>query len=244
MKPFQHITYSVNLGPLWQGGAVDHQDRQPQLPCGDQLGPGPAATGILADDQVDGMIAQQGGVTLNGEGAAIHRNAVAGQGRRNVGGIDQTQQVMMLRCRPEFGQMHPPKCQHDPLRRPVQRTDGSTNIRHMAPVIAGAGDPGRAAKRDQRHVGHCGGLYSVLADPGSKGMGCVDQVGDCVIAQIICQSRYPAKAAHADSHGLLARVPHPSGIGQRGGQSSLGKVLGQFAGFGRAAKDQDVRHGG
>ena len=168
---------------------------------------------------------------------------MAGEPKDLDGIVDQSEQVMVLRLRGEFGKMHPADRQHDPARRPGQRGDGAGHIRHPLPGVAGFRLPRWARQGDQRHTGLLRGLHRVGAHLRGKRVGGIHQMGDGVVVQIRHQPRHAAKAANAHRDGLLPGTLDPAHIGQGGRDARIGQGAAQGAGLGRAAKDKDIGHG-
>ncbi len=242
-QPVQNLVKPGCGAARGQGWTVDHDDGQAQLPRGDQLGAGPRATGILADDPGYAMLHKKRRVALKCEGAAIDQNMVVGQRWRRLRRIDQTQKIVMLWLRGKTGQMHAPDGQQDTLARAAKGRNRSGDIGDMGPVIALFGGPCRAGEGDKRRARGGSGLHGMFAHLRCKRMGRVDQMGDGLFAQVARQPLWPAKATAADRNRLRSGARHAACVAEGRGQARLGQGLHQSRGLGRAAKDKDVVHG-
>lgn len=242
-QPGEHLFRTVDLGSARKDRAVDHQHRQAQVPGRDQLGLGAGAAGILAHHQVDGMILQQAHVGFDREWPAIDDQAVMGQGRALSRFVHEAQQIMMLGLGGEGIDMHSSQRQHDVPRRTLQSRDGRGDVAHMAPGVAGAGNPSRPGKREQLDTCEARGRDGIGAHGRSEGVRGVDQMGYLVFAQVGGQPRDAAKAADAHGNRLGQREPRPASIAQHSRDVPVRKQTGQRAGLGRAAEQEDVAHG-
>lgn len=243
MKPAHHPRY---IGPAVagrQGGPVDHQGSKAELARGNQLGLGPAAAGVFGDNQRDPVAVQQLQIIGGQKRAARDLNTVLRQGEWVGWRIDEAQEIMVLRLAGEIAQVLPPDGKEDPLRRATQSLNRSRNIGQVLPVIAGASRPGRPLQRQKRRAGDCAGGKRIAADLRGKGMGGVDHRRDLVIAEKCGQPVRPAKAADALRDRLGARGLGPARIGEQRRPAHGGHRLGQLAGLGRAAEDEELLHG-
>lgn len=244
IDPCQHIADVMDGLRLWQGWPVDHEDGQAERPRRIDLRTRACASSIFGDDQVYAVGAHQGEITLQREGAAIHGQVMTRQRGRRIWRIDEAQQIMMLRLGGEGFDMHAPERQHDAPGRPVERADSARNVRDMGPAVALPRLPFRTIEDQMSDLRLLRSRNGVGADRRGEGVGRVDQVGEPLRLQEYRQSSSAAKAAYAHRQRLRARVAGASGIAQHGALTALGKGLGEGARFGRAAKDQDVAHGG
>lgn len=243
MQPVDHRLDALCNQPVGQVWSVDQDHRQVQHPGRRQLGIGTAATGILGHDSVDVMGLQQVRIAVSGKGATGDDNRCVRQRQRAIGWINQPEQVMMLGLAGKGRQMYPANRQKHPARRASQRFCRACHIGHLGPAVAGALKPRWPLQRDQGNTGGQGGIDRVVAHPGGKGVGRVDQMSDGVVTQIAHQPFGAAKAAGAGRYWLLARIGDTPGIGQGGGQTGAGAGCGQQACLGSAAQYEDIRHG-
>lgn len=233
----------MGLRAVGQGGAVDHQDRNLQLARGDQFCLCAGAARILGHNQIDAMRLHQPLVRGHIKRATVDDDMVVGQGGWGLRRIDQTQKVAMRRPGRESMQMHPPEGQHDGAPWHVEGGHGSRDVRNMRPQIAIACDPCRAGQRQQRRARKPGCAHRIGADRGGERMGCIDQMGDMMCAQILCQPVRAAKPAHAHRHRLGFRAINAACVAEGRGQARAGQFGDKACGFYRAAEDKDVLHG-
>lgn len=243
MQPAHHIFRGVDFHPVGQSGPVDHQHRQAKLARGDQLGFGARAARILAYQQLDGVGLHQLPVVLNREGAAIDNQGVVGQGGCVVRRIDEAQQVVVLRLRGEGVHMHAPQRQHDAAGRPRQRGDRAVDVGNAAPAVSGHGLPPGPGQRDDGNAHLPCRRYRMRAHRRGKGVGGIDEMGDCVVAQIGDEACHTTEAADPYRHRLRAGIIRSAGIAERCRDARVRQQSRQRAGLRRAPQQEDVGHG-
>jgi hypothetical protein len=101
----------------------------------------------------------------------------------------------------------------------------------------------QAGERDQRDPGLRRGGGRMPAHLRGEGMGRIDQMGDAVVANIAHQPVDPAEPADPGRDRLRFGVGHPAGIAQHRRIAARGEQRRERARFGRAAEDEDGRHG-
>ena len=243
IDPRQHIGDVMNGLRLWQGWPVDDEDGQAERSRRVDLGAGALPSGIFGDDQINGVIAHQGKVSVQRERAAIHQQMVAGQCGWHVWRIDEAQQIMMLRLRGEGFDMHAPECEHDAAGRAVERSHRAGDVRHTGPAITLPRHPFRTGEHQVRDVRGARSGSGIGADRRSKGMGRVNEVSKSSRLQERGQPFSAAKAADTHRHRLGTGIAGPSGIAQHRPLAAFGQSFRQLARLGGAAQDQDVAHG-
>ncbi len=209
---------------------------------GIQLGARARAARILGDDHLDAVFAQQGQFARRREGAAIHDQMMVGPGRRR-GGIDEAQQVEMLRGLGKVADGLAAKCQEHARRVGAERSDRLFGIRHADPAITGAFHPFGSGQREQRHARPLRRRNRIGADPRGEGVGRVDQMRHAFALQVIGQPLDPAEPADAYRDRLGAGVLGAARIAQHRAYPALRQRGGQRARLGRAAEQKDMAHG-
>ena len=194
-QPHQHIFRAIAFGPVRNDGAINHQDRQAQIPRRDQLGLSALPASVLAHHQIDGVRLHQCAVACCGERPAIDDQGVMGQARRLVWRIDKAQQIMMLRLGSEGCHMHPAQRQHDAAGRACQRCHRTVDAGNAGPAVSGDRLPRPAGQRYMRHSGQTGRLHGMAAHRCGKGVGRVDHMGDGIAPQGLDQTFGAAEAA-------------------------------------------------
>lgn len=242
-NPLEHLVRSMKLTANGKGRAIDQEYRQSQLPRRHQFGLGTVAAGILADHQIDGMVAQQAGVVFDAERPAIDHECVPRQNRRPVRCIDEAQKIVMLRLGDECFHMHPAKCQQNPAGGAGKRLDRVGDVGDAGPVVSRDRVPRGTGEGGMGHVGDPGSFHGMRAHDRCERMRGVDQMGDAMIDQIRRQPRNATEAADANGHRLRARSLGASGVADRGRHPAFGQQASKSAGFGRSAQHQDIRHG-
>ena len=225
---------------------VNQNDWQPKAARGQQLGLGTASTRVLGNDMADAMLCQQRAIAFWRERPARHKNSAIGQDLRVRGlrsrGIDQSQQVMVLRFCGKTCQVLLANRQKHPRRGVGQGGTGSLHIGHRQPIVTRSRMPWRALITQQRHARFGTGGNRIAAHSCSTRMGGIDKMGDGLGLQIADQSRHAAKSANACGQWLCYGGFGSSGIRKHRVDPSLGQGAGEQAGFGGAAKQKDARH--
>jgi len=242
-EPGHHIFGAINLCPVWNGRAVYHQHWQAQLSRGDQLGLGALPAGVLAHHQIDGMDLHQAAVTCGGEWPAINDQAVTRQGGQLLRRVHETQEIMMLRLGSESCHVHPSQRQHDAAGLPGQRGNRAFDVRNAGPAVTGDGLPSPTCQRDMGHTSQPGGFHGMDAHRRGKGVGCVNQMGHAMAAQIVRQPRNTAESTNTHRHRLGTGIFRPSGIAERRRNAPCREQSGESARLGCAAQQEDIRHG-
>lgn len=242
-KPRQHRIDRMNLPALRQFGTLDHQHRQPHLASCRQLGHGALTTGVLADQALNAVLAQQVEVTLQAEGAAVDGDGVMGQRGSRLGSVDQTQQIVMLGLCREGGEMHAADGQQYSLGRAGERIHGGFNAVDSLPAVARHRLPGGTSQGDEFHIAVCCGLYGMAAHLCGEGMGGIHQMGDAVLRQPGPQPLDATEASNAGGQWLGLWCGDSPGIAEHGGNRATSEGRGQGAGFAGASQNQDFAHG-
>lgn len=242
-QPDEHIFRAIALGPARNGGTVDHQDRQAQIPCGDQLGVGAVPASVLAHHQIDGVGLHQLAVACGGEWSAINDQAVMGQAGRLLWRIDEAQQIMMLRLGGEGSHMHPSQRQHDAAGLPRERRHCAVDVGNAGPAVTGDWLPRPTGQRHMGHPSQTGCFHGMDAHHRGKGVGRVNQMGHPMVAQIVRQPDHAAEPANAHWHQLSAGIFCSPGIAERRRDALRHKQTGERGRFGRATQQEDIRHG-
>ncbi len=225
------------------GGSVDQDDRKAKGACGAKLCLRPHATGVLGDDHVDPVVAQQGKVAFDREGTSGDDGMGVGQ-RQGIGRrIDKAQKIVVLRGLGESGQGLATDGKEHPVRALTQCFDGSFMIGDKGPVVAFACSPWRAFQSDQGRVGFGAGGDGIRAHLSGERVGRVDHIGDGFGLDIGLKAFDAAKAADADGQRLGDLGFGTAGIGIDGIHACISQRAGHLRGFGGSAQKKDTRHG-
>lgn len=228
---------------LWQGRAVDQNDRNPQGSGRFQLSLRPHTTRVLGDDMGDAMGLKQYQIIRLGKRAARNDGLRVRQGQRPLRWIDQPQKVMVLGARGKGRKVLLANRQEDPRRVRGQGFDSGLNVRHRLPAIPRTGNPRGAFKRTEANAGLRGGGDGIAAHPGGERMGRVNQMADLFGPQIVHQPRDPAKPADARGQGLGHRGGGAPGIGKDRLNTRVGHGPRERCCFGGSAQKKDAVHG-
>ena len=126
--------------------------------------------------------------------------------------------------------------------RGAERGDGFGSAIDQCPAVAGLLLPGGAAQCDGGHAGKARGFGRVGGNLRGIGMGRVDQEIDDAFGEVVGKAFRAAKPAGADRHTLSNRIFGTASERQRDVVAG-GELTGKLAGFGGAAKDEDLFHG-
>ena len=242
MKPGQNLRHAIDPWPVGHKGAVDQDDGQGQGAGSVQLGARSGAASVFGDDMGDAVGLQQVKVALQCKRAARDKGCGLRQGQ-GCGVIDQPQKVMMLRFYGEIFQVLSPDCQEHAGGIIGQCRDRTRHVGHKMPKVALRCLPRGAFKGDKRGFGQGCGLHRVAAHLGGEGMGCVDEMGDGVLVQVIHQPRHPAKAADPLQQGLAQGPFGATGVGKNRVNPLICQGFRQIRRLGCATKQKDAGHG-
>ena len=241
--PVQNLLDSADFVSLRRVGPIDHEYRQAKPTGGIDLGTGAFAAGIPGYHKVNPTGFEKGTLCRFSKWPTINDDIVTWQRGGLFRGVDESQEVVMLRSGFEDGDSRSPDGKENPPGRVAKRPDGSCHVRHSGPAVAGAGRPRRSCKRDQGHASGCTRRDRVPAYLCGERVGGVDQVRDGMVLEIRGQARCSAKSTGAGRQGLCDGIRHATGVGERGTQPHGGDVRCKGARLGGAAQDQEIlRH--
>lgn len=242
-EPAKHVLDGADFGPRGQDGTLDHEHGQSQYARRDQLGHCPRAPGIFGYDEVDRLLPHQRQIACDAKRSAVDHDVMIGQSDRPIGLIDETQQIAMLRLRGECIDMHAAERKHHAPTRSSQRSDGRVDIADALPCVAVLRRPGRPCDSKMRDTGLRRRRKRMAAHLRGEGMRGIDQMGYSVSTKIAHEAIDATKPADPHGHRLQLRVRDAAGIAEHGRDTASRKSGRECTGFGRAAKDQDGRHG-
>lgn len=243
VQPAHDFGHAAGSVARRDGGSVDQDDRQAKGAGGAQLCLRPRAPGVLGDDHVDLVVAQQGKVAFDRVGASGNDSMGVRQ-RQGIGRrIDKAQKIMVLRGLGESGQGLAADGKEHPVRGLTQRFDGSFRVGDKGPVVAFARSPWRAFQSDQGGSSYGTSSDGVSAHLYGEGVCRVDQMSNGFGFQVFRQSRDAAEPADADGKGLGDRGLGTAGVGINRVHVRIGQRAGHRGGFGGSAQKKDTRHG-
>ncbi len=242
-QPGHNLGHAAGQIARRQGRAVDHYHPNPQDSCRIKLGPRPAATRILGNDQADPAALQQRQIISRGEGSARDHRFGIRQGQCRRRRIDKAQQVVVLRHPGKGPQILLADRQKNPGPRLGQGRDCCADIFHMVPVIAWFRSPGRALKGQKRGLADGAGFNGIPAHLRREWVGCIDDMSNLFGPEPVRQPRRPAKAADTHRQGLRGRAFRATGIGKHGIQPRGRDGMGKLGSFGCAAQNEEACHG-
>ena len=242
-NPVQDLFDGADFVSPRRFGPVDHEHRQAEPPGGIDLGAGAFAAGVPGNEKVDPVRFQKGALSRFGKRPSIDDDVVMWQRGARVRGVDEPQEIVMLRDGLEDRDFRSPNGKENPPGRTVKRSGRSGHVRHPGPSITWAGRPRRSCKRDQGYVGGCAGRDRVPAYLRSVRVGGVNQMRDGMVLEIVDQARCAAESAGSGRQWLCDRSGYATSIGERGAQPHGGDARGKGARLGGAAQDQEIwRH--
>lgn len=239
-QPVQHLRTGLNLAPAGHDGTLDHDDRDLQCARGVNLGPRRRPPGILGHDHLNPVIPQKREVGLVPKRTAVENNVMVRQVWRDLRGVDQTQQIVMLWLRRKGRKVQTPQGQHDALRRGAKSVNGLRNICHSRPKITSLLHPGRSGQRDQWRSRCSTSLRGVAAHLCGEGMGRVNHMGGVAFAQKPNQTVNSAKSAYAGRKWLSLGAGHAPGIGKDTLFARSSQIMRQGRAIGGSAQNEKV----
>lgn len=243
IQPVQDILKPRAGGTLWYSRPVDHHNSQTERTRSVQFGPCASATGILRHDEVNPVFAHQRLVFIRLKWPTGDHDIDIFKGQRSFGGINEADQVMMVRLRGKIRQVLLANRQKNALRVTRQGRDGTGDIRDMLPLVALPGLPRRALERRQWNAAPRAGLHGIGAHLRGKGMRGVDDCRNVFAAQIGHKTIHTAKATDTCGQRLCDGRQGAPGIGEHRVVAAVGQGPRQARGFACAAQNKDTWHG-
>ncbi len=190
---------------LRQSGALDHDHRDSKSAGSGDLAIGSGTTGVLGNDDLDGVLLKQSTLVSLSEGTT--RRDVVGMwnAKRRLDRIDTADEIAMLRGSLQRGEFVSPQRHENPARRGSERLDRFGHASHGLPDVTALMLPGGAAQRDQWNARKGRGTRGIVRNAGRIGMRRIDQQAEAFIAQIGGQTIGPAEAPNPCRHGLSHR---------------------------------------
>lgn len=239
-EPVHHLCHTMSFTSYGCERAVDHQDRDLQVPCSGKFRSGARATRVFGNHEVDAVLCDQSPVCGLGEGTPIHDHTVVGKGGHHLWWIDEAEQVEVLRIWREVGQVHTADSKHHASRRLIECGNSGRDIGDMVPVIARFGTPWGTSQSDQRRVRLSASRHGVPAHLDRERMRRVNHMGDAVLTQIRHEPRDATEAPCALRQRLTNRAIHPACEGDGGLDLCFGKTAAQRGGLGGSAEHKQV----
>lgn len=207
-----------------------------------QLGLGADTTSVLGDYMGYPVALKQGEVVCKPEGAARDQGCGVGQRQGAFGRIDQTQKIVVLGFGGKSAKRLFADGQKDTARIIGQGGNSGLYIRNHVPVIARPRHPGRTHQCAQRHAGCGAGGYGIAADLCGKGVCGIDDMGDLIGADVICQPRIATKSTDAGWQRLRDGLFGSARVGKDCIYPGARQFPRQRRRFGRATQEKDSRH--
>lgn len=234
------------LGPIKcrtcrQIGPLDHDHRQAQFSCRDQLGARTRAPGILGNDMGDTVTDHQIKILFDAERSARNHD-IGLRKRQSVPGHVHQPQKVTVRIIGEGGQILPSDCQENPRPGIRQGGGGTREAGDIMPSIPCFGPPCGPRQPQQRNRGSLAGQKGVMADLRGKRVGRIHHLPDIRLDQIAGQPVHAAEPANALRQWLGTRGFGATGIGKYRIHLCIRQQPRKAAGFGGAAQQKDSRH--
>jgi len=223
------------------GRAGDHDNLDAEQAGGLDLGISGRTTAVLGDDSVDAIFPHELDLAFEREGAAVEHVFDVSQSERRIDGIDAAHDVEMLRGDLRMVGTLSACRQKDAPRGWAERGDGSGDVRHDMPMIAGFRNPLRTDERDGGNAAAFRCRRAIGRNTLGEGMGGVDQQIVASRRQEFGKAFRAAEAADADGDGLFSGCPRAAGQRQQDVEIvSAGKLRGKPACLARTAEDQNA----
>lgn len=241
--PVQNLCNGADFVSLRRTGPVDHEYRQTEPPGGIDLGAGAFAAGVPGYQKIDSVRFQKVTLIRFRKRPTINNDGMMWQCGALLRGVDEAQEIVMLRRGLEDRDFRSPNGKENPAGRAAKSPGGCRRARHSGPAITWAGRPRRSCKRNHWNASDCTGRDRIPAYLRRERVGGVDQVCNGVVLEIGCQACCAAKPPGSSRQGLCDGTCHTTGIGERGAQAHGGDVRRKGARLGGAAQDQEIwRH--
>lgn len=213
-KPIQNLSDGFDCFPLGNERPADHYHRQRKITRRFDLGRGRASAGIPGHDNVGTEILKHGPITHALERPARHNHLCMGQRQRIPGGIDQPNQIDVLRGRRESSKMLPADAEEYTARLVPKSLRGSHDIIDFDPMVARRARPGRSFQRQQRHSGRLASGDRIRAHLCCEWVGRIDDAIDILGTKVVHEASNAAEAPDAPSNCRWQRISGATGIGQ------------------------------
>ena len=218
----------------------DHENGQTVVPGRGDLGVGGLTARVFGHHQGDPMHGDQSAIASFGERPPRDDHVVIGKGWRHRRGIDQPQDVAVLRVRRKVGQRLATDGEQHRLARAIERGDGGRGVRHLGPVVSRDRRPWRAGEGDKRQIdlGTC--RDCIPAHLRGKRMRGIDDMGDARVLEVGDKPGHAAETTDPLRQGLAQGPLYPSRKRNRSVDACRMQGAGELRGFGGAAEDQKV----
>jgi hypothetical protein len=136
--------------------------------------------------------------------------------------------------------MHTPYREHDVLGWPAKRCNRTRDIGNVTPIITHLRHPLMTRQSHQMCASQRAGRNRVHAHLCRERMGCINNVGNSVFANVINQTLNTTKTANTGRQGLAFGPRNSTSVGKYGCYFSIMQNMGQGRRLSCAAKDQQV----
>lgn len=239
--PPQYRIHAADFVALRHFGSVNHEDRQAQASCRDDLGPRAGATCVFRHDKFGFVRPHQRQIALNAEWTSVDNNLGLREWQRPLRRIDQAQKIVMLWVRRKFRKMHSTDGQQNTQSGTVQGRHGSGDVRYALPIVARFRRPRGPHQRHEWSILSAAGDHRIVAHLTGKRMRRVDHMCDAGALDIVVQPRDAAKASDSHRQGLAPWARDAARQRQRCSDGHLSQFLAKRRGLRRTAKNQKSR---
>ena len=237
-QPVHGLLRRLALQARRQLRAANHDDGDLQRSGSFNLGVGVGTAGILADDTVDSMALEQSDFVFQRERAACNDELVARwrQGQHFISLVNHAQHKVVRGGPARKGrQLFAANRQENILEARCKRKGCCSHIRYMYPLIAGLGRPSGTLHRQQWNTKFCTCGNRMAAHLRGKRVGGINHMADALLTQVLHQSLYTTKAAHAGGQGGRAPRQRCTSVRVDGWNARFMQLGGQNIGIKSAA---------
>ncbi len=188
----------LDVGTFWrrrQRWARDHHDRNLQLTRRTDLGVCRLTARVLADDNANAVRAHERQLVIETKWPSVQDHLGTRRQTILLRSVDGTNEVAMLGRRPEGRDLGSSNGEEHCARLWPQRCHRSVRVDRLAPIIARRRHPCGTLQPQQRYVQGVGGDNGIRRNPGSVGMGRVDDCVDLLTAHPIDEALCASKAS-------------------------------------------------
>jgi hypothetical protein len=240
-KPHHHRINVEQFGGAINPRAPYHHDGNFEIACGLDLCVGRRSATVLADNEVNALVAHELAFGPLGKRPARKNKAMPRQ-RQDVGWpIDGADNVGMLRRPRERRQLQPAVSQQDTSRTIAKSPNRRINVINLNPPIAALPLPSRPGESDERNVSASASAPRVFRNAHSERMRGIDHRIDVLRHEIMGQSIGPSKTANPEwdrrRHGVFSATGERQ---YRFDGDIRGEPPRQHAGLSGASEDKDA----
>jgi hypothetical protein len=220
---------------------LDHDDWKAKRARCYYLGVGRIGAGILGNDNIDGVSADEGDLGLWLERPALLNQLGAWRQRIRRGRLDRADEVAVLGCCAKRADLLAPNREKDAPRPVSERGHCLVRVGNTDPLVVVLLPPRRSHVREERDSRDTRRGDGVRRDARCERVRCVDDCLDGVLLHPLHETIHAAKTAAARRDRRHAWRSRTAGERQRRGEARIsGEAPSQLGRFASAAENEDA----